>query len=888
MPLESGQTLAHYQIDRKLGEGGMGEVWAATDTRLHRPAAIKALPASVAGDPERLARFKREAQVLAALSHPNIAAIYGLEEMDGAPYLAMELVEGDDLSTRIDGHALPVDEAVDIALQIAAALEEAHEKGIVHRDLKPANIKVTPDGKVKVLDFGLAKAIEGDRSDSGTPGPSDRALTMTSPAMTQMGMILGTAAYMAPEQARGRAVDRRADIWAFGVILFEMLTGRRLFEGADVSVTLASVIKDAPDWNTLPADLPASVRRVLRRCLEKDPRQRLSSIGDARLDLEERDQPVVAGTATSARPRAGSTIQLIGTALGVAAVAVAATLWLSGALSSNAEPIERLTVLAPPGQSIFVDATNQAISPDGRHVAFLTGLAEVDTRLWIRTLDDLTAREVEDSAGAQLPFWSFDGQTLAFFARGKLWTVPATGGRPQVLADAPDGRGGTWSKDGVVLFAPTAVGSLSQVSANGGRVTEVTELDTANGETGHRFPEFLPDGRHFLYAGLPAPTGLIPVYLGALDSPDRRKILTAESTPVYAEPGFLLYSRRGVLVAHPFDPSTLEFTGEAQPLGDMPGELNVNYSAGRAVSVTRTGVLTYLSAAQQESRLAWLDQSGREVGTIDVEPGPYISVAVSPDGRNAIVTKLVAPEASLWWVDLERGGLSPLSNTPGWNAWPVWSPDGTRVLFGSDREGPIDIYVRAVGASEDEVFYRSSDLFKFPASWAPSGVVVFWVLTTDAEEDLWTVAADGKAEPELFVRTPKSDVFGRISPDGRWMAYISAQSGQLEAYVQPFPGPGAARRVTTTGTSDYGLWWGQDSRQLLILGADLQLLLVDISTTPELSAGTPRAIGRIPFVATNGAMDATPDLKRLLAIVPEQSSGYRSITVLRNWLQLVR
>jgi Tol biopolymer transport system component len=439
-----------------------------------------------------------------------------------------------------------------------------------------------------------------------------------------------------------------------------------------------------------------------------------------------------------------------------------------------------------------------------------------------------------------------------------------------------------------VLFAPTAAGSLSKVSSNGGAVTEVTVLDAARGETGHRFPAFLPDGRHFLYASLPGRTGQIAIYLGALDSPDRRQILTAESTPVYADPGYLLYSRRGVLVAHRFDPAAREFTGEAVPLGDMPGEVNLTYTAGRAVSVTRTGALAYLSAAQQQSRLAWLDQSGREVGAIGIEPGPYVGVAVSPNGKSAVVVRLAAPEASLWLADLERGGLSPLTNSSGFNAWPVWSPDGTRVLFGSDREGPLDLYVRTLGAPSDEVVYRSADLFKFPASWSAKGDVVFWILSTDAKEDLWTVDAAGKPEPRLVVRSPRSDLAGRISPDGRWIAYISDQSGQLDAYLQPFPGPGAATRITTTGTSDYGVWWGPDSRQLLILGADLQVFLVDISTTPDLDASAPRAVGRIPFVATTGMIDATRDLKRLLAIVPEQASGYRSITVLRNWLDAVR
>ncbi len=891
MSLESGQTLAHYRIDHKLGQGGMGEVWAATDTRLHRAAAIKALPASVAGDPERLARFKREAQVLAALSHPNIAAIYGLEEIDGASYLAMELVEGEDLSARIDRGPVPVDDAIDIALQVAAALEEAHDKGIVHRDLKPANIKITPDGKAKVLDFGLAKAIEGVQGDGSglrQQDPSPLSLTMTSPAMTQMGMILGTAAYMSPEQARGRPVDKRADIWAFGVVLFEMLTGRRLFEGADVSVTMASVIKDAPDWSALPPDLAAPVRRVLRRCLEKDPRRRLSSIGDARLDLEERDEAEPARAAAPGPAPSGSLVRLAGMALAVALATAALTLWLSGAFSPADAPLERVTVLGPPDQPIFRDAANVAISPDGRYVAFLTGQTETDTRLWIRALDDLTGTAVDGPAGAELPFWSPDSRTVAYFADGKLLTVAATGGRPQVLADAPAGRGGSWSRDGVIVFAATASGPLSRVSANGGAVTEVTQLDAANGETGHRFPSFLPDGRHFLYASLPGPPGRIAMYLGALDSPDRTRILEAESTPIYADPGYLIYSRRGAMVAHPFDASTLKLGGEAVPLGDTPGEVNVQYSAGYAASATRTGALAYLSASQQQSRLAWIDRTGREIDSVEVPLGPYLEVALSPDGRMAVATRIEPPASSLWWVNLERGGLSPLTDAPGWSAWPTWSPDGRRVAFGNDQGGPADLYARTVGAPEDDVLFQSQDLFKVPRSWSDDDHLVFTILSPETEEDLWTMPADGSAEPQLFVKTPRSDPFGRISPDGRWMAYLSAESGQLEVYVQPFPGPGAAHRITTGGTSDHGLWWGPENRQLLILDASNQLLLVDLTTSPAFSASAPRVVGRIPFTVTSRAIDATRDLTRLLAIVPEPGSGSRSLTIVRNWLQAVR
>jgi len=892
--LAAGSRLGVYEVGTAIGAGGMGEVYRARDTRLGRDVAIKILPDAFAHDPERLDRFEREARTLASLNHPNIAAIHGFEEGGGQRALVMELVDGEDLSSRIARGAIPLDEAVPIARQVADALEAAHEAGITHRDLKPANVKVRQDGTVKLLDFGLAKAmtqVQGDGSRSGDPSPSNSP-TLTARA-TQLGMIIGTAAYMAPEQARGKAVDRRADIWAFGCVLFEMLAGRRPFAGEEISDVLASVIKDEPAWDALPADLPPPVRRLLRRCLEKDPRRRLSAIGDARLELEERPEPTAAASAAWS-PGRGWGIAPVLAAAGVAVVATAGlTLWLGGAFSSADEPLRRLTVLGPQGQTIFRDSTNQAISPDGRRLAFVTGSSRGDSRLWIRALDTLNAREVEGVPGAQLPFWSADSRLVGFFAGGKLMTVDATGGTPQVVAEAPDGRGGTWSAEGVIVFAASNAGPLSRVSSNGGAVTAATALAADKGETGHRFPLFLPDGRHFLVAALPTSSGQFNISVAELDSDDRRFLLAAESAPVYApstgsgrtEPGFLVYSRQGVVVAQPFDAATRTLSGEAIPLGDTPGEMNLEYSAGRAVSVADTGALAYLSAAELRSRLAWFDQTGREVGTVDVPPGPYTEVALSSDGRRAVVGQLAAPEHSLWWVDVERGGLTPLSRGPGWNASVAWSGDGRKVAFSSDRAGPQDIYARSLSAADDENLYASDVLFKYPSSWSPDGrVLVFTMLSPETGNDLWTLRPDGDGAPELFLRTSGNDAYGTVSPDGRWMAYISDQAGRFDAYVQAFPAAGAPHRLTTGGILDWGMWWRADGRQLLIVDASLQLLLVDIVTSPEFSASTPQVVGRLRFpVSEARSISAAPNLQRLLAAVPEQVDGSRSLTVLLNW-----
>jgi Tol biopolymer transport system component/predicted Ser/Thr protein kinase len=886
MPLRPGTRFGAYEVVSALGAGGMGEVYRARDTRLDRDVALKILPEAVASDPDRLIRFEREAKTLASLNHPNIAAVYGLEE--GA--LAMELVEGPTLDELIRAHRerpLPTSDLLDwalpIARQIADALEAAHEAGIVHRDLKPANVKVRADGTVKVLDFGLAKAME--------PPSASGAELMNSPTLTaratQMGVILGTAAYMAPEQARGKAVDHRADIWAFGVVLYEMLTGRRAFEGEDISITLASVLKEDVRWDALPADLPPALHRLLRRCLERDPRRRLSSIGDARLELDERDEEPRGAVAppTAASPRRSGRLVA---AVAAAVVATAAVTWwmARGSATAPAAP-RRVTVLPPAGKYVADDANQVALSPDGRRIAFVAGSSPVDMRLWIRDLDDLTPRAVEGSDGADQPFWSPDGSRVGFFAAGKLMTMRVDGGRPQAIADAPDGRGAAWSPEGVILFAPGGSGPLYRVSENGGAVTAATTLASDRGETGHRFPSFLPDGRHFLFSALPPKSGLYDCYLGSLGSTDRELVLGSESGVFFAPAGFLIYSRSGVLVARPFDASTRKLTGEAVPLGDDPANINSSWAAAQPASVSAAGDLAYLTAVRGGSRLAWLDQTGRETDPVDAPPGSYYSLSLSRDGRRAAVTSETGASTSIWLVDLARGGLTPFTTrATGWNGEPVWSPDGRRIAFSSDEKGPTDLYVGAADGSGIEPLYQSPDLFKHVASWSPDGrVIVFTSLSAETALDLWTLRLDDP-EPRPFLQAPGKDSFGALSPDGRWMAYISEVAGKPDAYVRPFPGPGEAHRLTTDGTLDSELWWRADGRQILTVGADLELLLIDVTLSPEFSASPPRAVGRLRF-APGGirSIDATPDLQRLLAIVPEAGTGIRSVTILQHWRQ---
>jgi Tol biopolymer transport system component len=894
MPLVAGTRLGPYEIISAIGKGGMGEVYRARDTKLNRDVAIKVLPDLFALDPERLARFTREAQTLAALNHPHIAAIYGIEDLppqrggQGSRALIMELVEGEDLSVHIARGPMALTDALPIAKQIADALEAAHEQGIVHRDLKPANIKVRGDGTVKVLDFGLAKALGPD----GISATADamHSPTFTSPAgMTRMGVIIGTAAYMAPEQARGRAVDRRADIWAFGVVLYEMLTGRPLFGGDNISDLLASVLKTDPDWTALPADTPASIRRLLRRCLEKDPRARLSSIGDARLELDEReaDAPLPTGHAPNRGARIPSWAALLAGAA-LAALAGLAWWWLRPA---PAEALARLSILPPAGQALYPDSTMVAISPNGRLIAFVTGNPTApDTQLWVRPVDSMTATRLDDAQGARMPFWSPDGKRIGFFTTGKLKSIAAAGGRSEALSDAPSARGGAWTLSNTILFAPAATGPLFQIPATGGTASAITTLDTARKEFSHRFPSLLPDGRHFIYAALPAHDGQVDIFVGSLDGGAPKRIAAMETAPTFSSPDWLLYTRQGVLTAQKFDPAGLALNGDPVPLGDEPSRLldtATSFTAGRAISISSTGTLAYFSAPSNETQAVWFDAAGRNVGRLDLPAGHYDAVSISPDGTRAVLVRsITASESALWLADLTRGGATPLTTAHGRSDGPVWSPDGTRVVFNTDRDGPDSIYIKTIGdASPEQPFYRSEVLFKGPVAWSPDGK---WIVETELDpktsQDVYILSATDPKQAIPFVRSPLSDSGGPISPDGRWLSYVSHETGRREIYVQSFPTPGHRVQISQAGARRG--WWTPDGRGIVFVGNDGGTLWrVDVSGADSLHVGIPRQLGVLP--PNMMGVDATPDRQRFLALVPTVS-GAGSITVVQNWHKAIQ
>ncbi len=892
MVLSPGARIGAYEVVSPIGSGGMGEVYLARDTALNRNVALKVLPEAFVRDDERLARFKREAQILASLNHPNIAHVHGLEESSATRALVMELVEGDDLSDRIARGPIPLADALPIARQIADALEAAHEQGIVHRDLKPANIKVRADGTVKVLDFGLAKALTQD-SGLRTEDISDSP-TLTARA-TEQGVILGTAAYMAPEQARGKAVDKRADIWAFGVVLYEMLTGVRAFDGRGFTDVLAAVLRHEIDWSRLPADTPPRLGQLLARCVEPDMKQRLRDIGEARIAIAtiERDGPDSAADPGAAAAPHRPWRERLAWSLAAIAVLAAATIvvWqrstlggrLAGAAGAGNE-VARLSVLPPLGFRMNPDSTNVAISPNGRMVAFVVGTGvSTENQLWVRPIDAMEARRIEAGDGVSLPFWSPDSERIGFFASRKLKTVAASGGAAVVVCDAPFGRGATWNASNMIVFAPDANGPLFRVSAGSGPATAVTTLDAARKETSHRFPVFLPDGDHFLFAALPRTDGMIQIFAGALHDPTARTLIgPMESAPVYADPGWLLFTRQGVLSAQSFDAPTLRMRGDALSLGDQPAVAPgpAAYDAGRRVSVSAAGSLAYYLEPVANTDVQWMDQTGKTTGSVNAPPGRYSAVAIAPDNTKAV---LVRPDSStsssLWLVDLTRASAIPLSTDGIRDPSPVWSPDSTRIVFGGVRGGHTGLYEKTVTDTSAPTIFPIEGSFALARGWSNDQAwIVLNRLDPDTKWNIYRVQASGSAAPVPLVQGPAIEVGGWPSPDGRWLAFLSDEAGSVDLYVQPFPNPGPKVQVATGGIQQSR--WTPDTRHLLYTKRDQTLWRVDVDlrgSVPRISAPLQLAA----FPSTLIGMDLARD-GRFLALVSERS-GLGTVTVVQSW-----
>jgi serine/threonine-protein kinase len=868
MSLQAGDKLGPYEIVAPIGKGGMGEVWKARDTRLGRDVAIKI-------STERFSeRFEREARAIAALNHPNICHLYDV----GPNYLVMELVEGPTLAERIKQGAIPLEEALPIAGQITDALEAAHEKGVVHRDLKPGNVKFKPNGTVKVLDFGLAKmrgtpSVQGDESPTLTIG------------QTKAGVILGTASYMAPEQAKGKPVDQRADIYAFGVVLYEMLRGQRLHRGDTTTEVLASVIKEEPQWDIL----PPQVQKLLRRCLEKDPQKRLRHIGDVMALVEDAPVAVVSASLT-AEPRRHRWMPIVWGLACVLAVAVAGLMYVL-LKPAPPKPVTRFAMPLPPGQRMMLARPEIAISPDGTRLVYSAGQNLVPTQLYLRAMDGLEARAIP-SAGGYSPFFSPDGQWIGFFGGDKLQKVSVSGGPPVSLADVAPAGGAfaaSWSSQGTIAFAPGPGRPIRQVSDTGGTVQPLTRLE--KGEGVHILPEFLPGGTGLLFdtplsgAGfisqgneLAPPTGTgftVKTYVQSLKTGERRELPQAGVLPRYAPSGHLIYTQRGNLMAAPFDLERLAITGGAVPV--IEGVLPLQYS------FSWNGTLVYIPGSFQspQSRLVWVDRKGAEQ-PLPVPPHNYVMPRISPDGRR-VAAALEEADSQIWIYDLARDALTRLTFQQGYNIDPAWTADGKRIVF--KGAGNRLYWQPSDGGGASEALTNGPlSTNDVPSSTSPDGQVLAFTQES-APRSIWILPLQDR-KPHLFDRGQSNENAPRFSPDGHWIAYDSAESGRDEIYVQPYPGPGGKWQISAEGGTEPV--WNPKGGELFYRNRS-KMMAVEITTHPAFSLGKPRVLFEGVYVPTPRSLpdyDVSPDGQRFLMVkATEQAQASTQINVVLNWFE---
>ena len=900
MHVNPGTRLGHYDVVALLGEGGMGQVWQDTDTQLNRQVALKILPDAFAADPDRLARFKREAQILASLNHPNIAAIYGIEEAEGTQALVLELVEGPTLADRISKGPILLDEALPIAKQIAEALEAAHEAGVIHRDLKPANIKVREDGTVKVLDFGLAKAFRPDASD---PNMSTSPTISLTAAATQMGMVIGTAAYMSPEQAKGKVVDKRADIWAFGAVLFEMLTGRKLFEAGDVSETLASVLLKDPDVSGMGRNVPQGIRTLLRRCLVKDPNERMRDIGEARIGLREAARaPVVEPVATSGRAdsvRRGSRWPLVVTGAAAALIAVTAV-WFLTVPDAAVRGIARLHINMPPAE-VFATANVRtiAITPDGRRIIFRATLDGLP-HLYVRSLDDLDALPLRGLGdNPSIPFISPDGEWVGYFTSTELRKVSILGGPPLTVCVLPSAgrRGATWGPDDTIVFATIGTG-LWQVSAGGGEPEPLTTPDNSRGVLNHTWPEFLPGGDSVLFtiAGSQPENSQIAVL--SLQDGTQTTLVPGGTDPHFTMSGHIVYGVAGTLRAVGFDLDQLEVTSNPFPVVDG---VSTNAAGSAQFAVSREGSLLYMPGGVLASGLGqipvWADHAGREEPLPGFALGNYGNVRVSPGGTQLVGSSLDPETGSvdLWTYDLARDTLSRLTTDPAPDSNPLWTPDGSAVVFESNRDGGAALFeISADGAGlVERLLARDGTLSIEPRSWTPDGsMLVFTESNPETGVDIGLLSMSGDGSVEHLLQTEFDEGFPAVSPNGRWIAYSSNRSGGEEVYVEQFPALGARQRVSTNGGRIP--LWSPDGRALYYRSVDgRQVFAVAVDAESSFIADTPQLLfegeypaGALPEFRT---YDLDADGSRFVIVKREtaqtDAETATELVLVQNWFE---
>jgi len=872
MALGHGVNLGPYEIVSPIGAGGMGEVYQAKDTRLGRIVAIKVLPAGVAADPAVRERFDREARIISSLNHRHICALYDVGRQDGIDFLVMEYLDGETLGERIGRGPIPLAETLAIARQISDALEAAHDKGIIHRDLKPANIRITSDGTVKVLDFGLAKAGEvptgvGDRSS---------ALTVMS---TTPGLVVGTAAYMSPEQANGRDADRGSDVWAFGCVLYEMLTGRRAFEGETTSEVLANVLKSEPAWQRVPPATPDSVRRLLRRALQKDSKLRLRDIHDARLELEDHESATPESAVVNT-PRGRSRERFVWMSALALFGAIAGVLGIRELRGTPAAPELRLEINTPPSRNASL-----AISPDGSKIVY-SASAEGRPQLWIRSFDSETARALPGTELASTPFWSPDGRSVAFIADTSLKRVNIEDGSTQTLASGvPVALGGSWNGDGTIIFGNNPGGPIFRVSSTGGQPVAITRVDVPR-HRGHMFPQFLADGRHFLFyvSGIPEARG---VYVGELDSANVKRLFDSDSPARYLASGSVVFTRGGKLLVQGFDTDRLELTGEPSLVAD-------HVSGNAVVAVSNTGSVAYRTppADSGQRQLVWVDRSGREIAKEVYADNSAFGLDWSRDGRRIAVYRFANENMDIWSFETSRRVWERLTVGAGDDIFPVWSPDGLSIVSGSVRAtNVVDLYRTFLGSEHGrEELLLASSVAKFPMDWSPDGRFLLYVtLEPTRGFDLWALPMQGDHTPIAVVQTEFNEGLAVFSPDGRWIAYESDKTGRHEIYVRPFPGPGNDFLASTSGASQ--VRWSRDGKELFYIGADDRLMAQPITASSDgktVDFGTPT-----PLFATSILSPGVNTFRPQYAVSPDGRSfvlqslvGQATaspITIILNW-----